>query len=85
MLSNIVGKEKFKFDFEGTNVQALLDEIVHKYGTEARKILYGSRGAFNPNIQILVNEKEWVPPYKYEETFLQEGDTLSLVILLPGG
>lgn len=85
MLSNIVGKEKFKFDFEGTTVQALLDELVYTYGTEARKILYDSKGAFNANIQILVNEKEWVPPYKYEETFLREGDALSLVILLPGG
>lgn len=85
MLSNIVGKEKFQLDFEGTTVQALLDELAYTYGTEVRKILYDSKGAFNANIQIFVNEKEWVPPYKYEETFLLEGDTLSLVILLPGG
>lgn len=85
ILSRIVGKEKFQLDFEGTNLQGVLNEIVNTYGTEARKILYDSKGAFNANIQILVNGKEWVPPHKYKETFLREGDTLSLVILLPGG
>ena len=85
MLSNIVGKKKFELDFKGTNVQDLLDELVYRYGTDVQEILYDSEGTFNADIQIVINGKEWVPTYKHGESFLREGDTLSLVILLPGG
>jgi molybdopterin converting factor small subunit len=85
MLSDIVGKKKLRLEFDGTNVNNVLDELVRRYGMKAHAILYDSKGSFNPDIQVVINGKEWVPTYKHSETFLREGDTLSFVILLPGG
>jgi hypothetical protein len=85
MLSDIVGKKKFKLDFEGTNLQGILDELIHRYGTEVNEILYDRKGAFNPEVQIVLNHEDWIPAYRHNMTSLHEGDTLCLVILLPGG
>ena len=61
MLSDIVGKKKLRFEFDGTNVKNLLDELVRRYGMQVQAILYDSKGTFNANTQIAINSKEWIP------------------------
>jgi hypothetical protein len=39
MLSDIVGKKKLRFEFDGTNVNNVLDELVRRYGMKVHAIL----------------------------------------------
>ena len=85
VLSDLTGNKAFDFNFQGTNVKDLLEDLVHKYGEKVREVLYDGEGAFDPMIQIVLNGKDWVPAYRHENTLLHDGDTLSLVVLLAGG
>ena len=74
MLSDVIGKKKFELDVPGKTVKDLLEELIRKYGTKVRKVLYGEKGTFDPMI-----------PADQHATTLNEGDTILFMILLAGG
>ena len=84
MLSDVIGKKKFDLDIPGKTVKDLLEELIRKYGTKVRKVLYGEKGAFDPMIQIAVNGEKWIPADQHDTT-LNDGDSLIFMILLAGG
>ncbi len=84
MLSDIIGKKKFDLSFPGKTVKDLIDELIRKYGTKVRKVLYGEKGTFDPTIQIALNGEKWVPADRHD-MIVQDGDTVMFMILLGGG
>jgi len=84
MLSDVIGKKKFELDVPGKTVKDLLEELIRKYGTKVRKVLYGEKGTFDPMIQISLNGEKWIPADQHATT-LNEGDTILFMILLAGG
>ena len=84
MLSDITGKKKFDITIPGKTVKDLIEELIRKYGTKVRKVLYGEKGTFDPMIQIALNGEKWVPADRHDTT-LNDGDTLIFMILLAGG
>jgi len=85
-LSRIIGVEQMEFPFSGENINDLITELIAAFGKEAKKAFHDDeQDIFNPMIQVILNEKEWIPVYRYTDTVLKEGDTLSFVVLLAGG
>lgn len=84
MLSDVIGKKKFELEVPGTTVKDLLEELIRKYGTKVRNVLYGEKGTFDPMIQIALNGEKWIPADQHDTT-LRDGDTLIFMILLAGG
>ena len=85
-LSRIIGAEQMEFSLSGKNINDLITELIAAFGNEVRKAFHDDeQDIFNPMIQVILNEKEWIPVYRYKDTVLKEGDTLSFVVLLAGG
>jgi MoaD family protein len=84
MLSDVIGKKKFDLDVPGKTVKDLIEELIRKYGTKVRNVLYGDKGTFDPMIQMALNGKKWIPADRHDTT-LEDGDTVIFMILLAGG
>jgi MoaD family protein len=84
MLSDVIGKKKFELNVPGKTVKDLIEELIRKYGTKVRKVLYAEKGTFDPMIQIALNGEKWIPADRHD-TKLNDGDTLIFMILLAGG
>lgn len=84
MLSKVVGKEELEFEFSGTTVKDLIEEIVQGFGNKARAALMSERGEFDTMIQIALNKKRWITGDKLD-TPLHEGDTVTFMLLIGGG
>ncbi len=84
MLLDVIGKKKFELNIRGRTIKDLIEELIRKYGTKVRKVLYGEEGTFDPMIQIALNGEKWIPADRHDTT-LNDGDTLIFMILLAGG
>ena len=84
MLCKVVGKEELEFEFTGQTVKELIEALIQKYGHKARDALLTKHGEFDTMIQIALNRKIWVTADKHD-TSLNEGDTVTLMLLIGGG
>lgn len=84
-LAEAMGKQAIEVEFAGTTAQDLVAHLVQRFGHRARKALYDSAGAMDPVVQMLRNEKEWIRTDRLAETTLEEGDTVTLMMLMAGG
>lgn len=84
MLAKVVGEREFEFEFQGTTIRELIDELILRFGNKAGEALMNERGEFDTMIQIALNRKKWITGDKLD-TLLHEGDTLTLMLLIGGG
>ncbi len=80
----IFGGLRFAFDFQGSTVGDLMDEMMKRYGSKSQS-LFLKGGRYQGNLQIIVNWKKYVLPEKMNEFTLTEGDTIIFAPLLDGG
>ena len=81
-IAKIVGKKVFEFDLGGHTVADLLVELINEYGEGMRKVFWDESLEFDPSIQIVINQRDYVQIDKMAETQLNEGDTVAFVTLL---
>ncbi|MHC4974823.1 MAG: MoaD/ThiS family protein [Planctomycetota bacterium] len=80
-LAEAMGSQEIELEFAGTTAGDLVAHLIQRYGRKARAALHDQSGAMDPVVQMLRNEKEWVRT----ETTLEEGDTVTLMMLMAGG
>ena len=83
-LSDVMGKKKIDFEFQGSTVADLIAAIIGKWGRKARVALYDNDGKFDPTIQIAINGEMFVP-YDDHGLSLKEEDRVTFMMLLGGG
>jgi molybdopterin converting factor small subunit len=84
-VAKVVGKRAFEFDLGGQTVADLLVELINEYGENIKKILWDESSNFDPSVQIVINQRDYVQIDKMAETQLSEGDTVVFITLLNGG
>jgi molybdopterin converting factor small subunit len=84
MISDVVGKKKLQLNISGETVKEVIDELIRRYGKKVRDAFYDAEGNFDLMIQIALNGKSFVPADKHL-TPLNEGDSLTFMLLLAGG
>lgn len=84
MVTDIVGKKKLELELSGKTVKDVVDELIERYGKKVREAFYDAQGNFDLMIQIVLNGKSFILPDKHN-TLLNEGDSLTFMLLLPGG
>ena len=84
MVSDIVGKKKLELDIPGSTVKHVIDELIRLYGKKAREAFYDEKGNLDVTLQITLNGTTFIPADQHH-TPLNEGDTLSFMLLLAGG
>lgn len=84
ILSEALEDDK-EVEFEGNTVDALIQELLNKYGAPLRGELLDHRGELDIVVFIIINEDKKVPRYQLKTTVLREGDTVTFLIPLAGG
>jgi len=84
MLSTVVGRDEFEFDFSGRTIEELIDQLIQRFGRGAKDALMNERGEFDTMIQIALNRKKWITGDTLD-TPLNDGDIVTFMILIGGG
>ena len=83
-VSDVIGKKKLDLEIAGNTVRNAIDELISIYGKKVREAFYDEKGDFDVMIQVTVNRKTFVPVHQQHNS-LNEGDTLTFMLLLAGG
>jgi molybdopterin converting factor small subunit len=83
-VTKIVGRKSIELDFTGSTINGLLKELVKLYGSELGEFLLDETGKLDMVFKILLNKKEWISRQQMEKT-LQEGDKVTIMMLVGGG
>jgi hypothetical protein len=71
--------------FRGSTLSELIDDLVERFGDRVRQSMDDQRTeSFDPAIQILINQKEYVSDDLNYRT-IEEGDKVTFLKLLAGG
>lgn len=84
MLSEVLGGKEKVVEFGGRTVGDLIQHLLHRHGSKARRALHDQDGELDLTIQILLNEREWVSHEDLDRP-LADGDTLIFMLLAAGG
>jgi len=85
LLAEAMGRQEAEVEFAGTTAGDLIEHLIQHYGQRAKKAICDQAGAIDPVVSLLRNEKEWVRTDRLAETRLEEGDTVTLMMLMAGG
>jgi MoaD family protein len=80
----IIGKKELNVNFEGKTISDLIDYLVVLYGHEVADELFCKNGKLNLSIRFLLNGKDWITQDDLN-TFLKDGDSIVLMLLIAGG
>lgn len=83
-LSKLVGK-KSEVKLSGETVEDLVSFIVNRHGQKARQSLLDNQGKLDLSIQIMINDKGFVPRDVFSQKKLKEGDKVKFLLLAGGG
>ena len=84
MVSDVIGKRRVELDIAGNTVKGVIDELIMLYGKKVKEALYDEKGRLDVTLQITLNGKTFISADK-QQTPLNEGDTLTFMLLLAGG
>ncbi len=84
MVSDVVGKKKIELNVPGNTVLDVINELIRLYGKKIRKAFYDEKGNLDVTIQTMLNGKTFIPADRHH-TPLNDGDTLTFMLLLAGG
>ncbi len=83
-VSDVVGKKKMSLDIPGNTVKNVIDELVGLYGKKVKDSFYDEKGNLDVTIQMMLNGKLFSSA-DIQSPSLNEGDTLTFMLLLAGG
>ena len=83
-LSKLIGKKTEMEMVEGT-VADLITLVVDRGGNKARKILLDNSGELDMTIQVMLNDKGFVPRDELARQPLKDGDRVKIMLLVGGG
>ena len=84
MVSDVLGKKKMELDLPGNTVLDVINELIRLYGKKIREAFYDEEGNLDVTIQTMLNGKTFIPADRHH-TPLNNGDTLTFMLLLAGG
>ncbi len=84
MVSDVLGKKKMELNFPGSTVLDVINELIRLYGKKIREAFYDEKGNLDVTIQTMLNRKTFIPADRHH-TPLNDGDTLTFMLLLAGG
>jgi molybdopterin converting factor small subunit len=85
LLAEAMGGQETEVEFAGTTAGDLIEHLIQHYGHKAKRAICDQAGDIDPIVSMLRNEKEWVRTDRLAETTLDEGDTVTLMMLMAGG
>jgi molybdopterin converting factor small subunit len=83
-ITRIIGSKSVSVNFSGTTIIDLFNEITDQYGEELKEFLFDKSGNLDTVFKVMLNKKQWIPGDKLD-TPLQEGDRVTLMMLVGGG
>ena len=83
MVSNVLGK-RLELDIPGSSVKDLIDELVRRHGRKIENAFYDEKGTLDVTLQMMINGK-LIGSADIHSSSLNEGDTLTFMLLLAGG
>lgn len=83
-VSDVVGKKKMELDIPGNTVKDAIDELIGLYGKKVKESFYDDKGNLDVTIQMMLNGT-LLALADIHSPSLNEGDTLSFMLLLAGG
>ena len=81
----MVGSKSITMDFSGQTVEGLIRQVAEKYGKKVEKFLLDESG--RPDLmtfRILLNKEEWIQSGQLQKP-LQDGDRVTVMMLVAGG
>ena len=86
-LNNTAGRDRLELSLgDRATIQALLDELVARFGSQFRRHLYDDRDQFIPAWCAFINNRAvYLNQPEALETSLSDGDEISLILALAGG
>ena len=84
IVSAVVKEKRVDLDVPGNTPKDVMDQLIRIYGRKLKEAFYDEGGKLDPMIQIALNGKTLIPADQHL-TPLSEGDTLTFMLLLPGG
>jgi len=81
----MVGGKTITMDFSGQTVESLIRQVAEKYGKKVEKFLLDESG--RPDLmtfRILLNKEEWIQSGQLQKQ-LQDGDRVTVMMLVAGG
>ena len=79
-----IGQKKASVDIAGGTVKDLISELVKQYGEKVRGSFYNDDGSFDPNVQIILNQENYVSLDQHD-TQVREGDHVTFMLVMAGG
>ncbi|MBT8332335.1 MAG: MoaD/ThiS family protein [Deltaproteobacteria bacterium] len=83
-LSKLIGK-KTEVEMADGTVADLIEQVVDRGGNKARKILLDNSGQLDMTIQVMLNDKGFVPRDELAGRALKDGDRVRIMLLVGGG
>ena len=83
-LSKLIGK-KVEIEMTEGSVADLISQVVDRGGSKAHKILLDNRGELDMTIQVMLNDKGFVPRDELDQHKLEDGDKVKIMLLVGGG
>jgi molybdopterin converting factor small subunit len=84
MLAEVVGRSELEVSFDGRTAGDLLRHLIATHGKRAADALFDARGHLDLEVQILRNHKDWITRENLE-TGLDDGDRITIMVLMGGG
>jgi molybdopterin converting factor small subunit len=80
----MVGSKTVTMDYSGQTVEGLIRQVAEKYGKDVKKFLLDETGRLDMAFRIMRNKEEWIQSDQMQ-TPLQDGDRLTIMMLVAGG
>jgi molybdopterin converting factor small subunit len=80
----MVGSKTVTMDYSGQTVEGLIRQVAEKYGKDVKKFLLDETGRLDMAFRIMRNKEEWIQSDQMQ-TPLQDGDCLTIMMLVAGG
>ena len=80
----MVGSKTVTMDYAGQTVEGLIRQVAEKYGKDVKKFLLDETGRLDMAFRIMRNKEEWIQSDQMQ-TPLQDGDRLTIMMLVAGG
>lgn len=83
-VTRIIGCKSIDFDLRGRTIFDLIQELSSTYGDELAQFLLDRCGKLDTAFKIMINKKVWISE-DMMDTPLQEGDQVTIMMLVGGG
>jgi len=67
------------------SIKDLVDTMIGRFGSAASHVILDKAGNFDPGIQVVINDRNYVKAQDFEKTLLNDGDSVTFMMLIAGG